>query len=86
MGPYLKHLTLKGIDRIISHYNPNKFGEINYAELIYGLKGNMNIKRQSLIDDLFNMLDSEQRGEIEINKFIGSYRNKNDVGNFKKAI
>jgi len=49
---------------LISEYNPNKFRQINYAELIYGLKGNMNLQRQALIDDLFNMLDVDQKGEI----------------------
>ncbi len=56
------YFSPKGVNKVISHYNPNKFGEINYAEIIYGLKGNMNLQRQALIDDLFNMLDSEQRG------------------------
>jgi hypothetical protein len=62
MQPYLSYLSDKAIKKIISNYNPNKFGEINYAEVIYGLKGNMNLQRQSIIDDLFNMLDVEQKG------------------------
>jgi hypothetical protein len=57
MAPYLKTLSYKALTKIITQYNPNKFGEINYAEFIYGLKGNMNQQRQVLIDDLFNMLD-----------------------------
>lgn len=58
------YLTQQNIRTLMNHYNPNKFGEINYAELIYSLKGNMNLQRQALVDDLFHMLDSEQRAEI----------------------
>lgn len=60
----LPYLTPANIRTLFANYNPNKFGEINYAELIYGLKGNMNLQRQAMIDDLFNMLDSEQKAEI----------------------
>lgn len=70
----------------MSQYNPNKFGEINYAELIYGLKGNMNLQRQALIDDLFNMLDVEQKGEVEIARLVGAYRNRSEIGAFKRAV
>lgn len=64
MNLFLRYLSDKAISKIINQYNPNKFGQINYAEVIYGIKGNMNLQRQSLVDDLFNMLDSEQKGEI----------------------
>lgn len=64
MSPFFSYLGNKAVNKIISQYNPNKFGEINYAEFIYGLKGNMNLQRQSLIDDLFNMLDVDQKGEV----------------------
>lgn len=46
----------------------------------------MNLQRQSLVDDLFNMLDSQQKGEIQISKLINCYRNKSEIGAFKRAI
>lgn len=64
MAPFFPYLSNKAINKIVSQYNPNKFGEINYAEVVYGLKENMNLQRQSLVDDLFNILDNEQKGEI----------------------
>jgi hypothetical protein len=58
MAPHFRYLSQKSLNRLVAQYNPNKFGEINYAELIYAIKGNMNLRRQALIDDLFSMLDS----------------------------
>ncbi len=46
----------------------------------------MNLQRQALVDDLFNMLDADQRGEIEIGRLISSYRNRSEIGVFKRAI
>lgn len=46
----------------------------------------MNLQRQALIDDLFNMLDVEQKGEIEISRLVGSYRNRSEIGSLKRAI
>jgi len=57
-----RYLPERAVHKIVDQYNPNKFGEINYAELIYGLKGNMNLQRQSIVDDLFSMLDADQKG------------------------
>ena len=46
----------------------------------------MNLQRQALVDDLFHMLDAEQRAEIEIGKIISSYKNRSEIGAFKRAI
>jgi hypothetical protein len=64
MRQCLSYLSQSCTDEIIDHYNPNELGEINYAELIYDLKDNMNTKRQSAITELFTMLDVHQRSEI----------------------
>ena len=46
----------------------------------------MNLQRQALVDDLFHMLDSEERAEIEISKIVASYKNRSEIGAFKRAI
>lgn len=46
----------------------------------------MNLQRQSMIDDLFNMLDHEQKGEIELQKIISGFRNRSEIGSLKRAI
>lgn len=39
-----------------------------------------------MIDDLFNMLDVEQKGEIQLGKIVASFRNRSEIGAFKRAI
>lgn len=59
---FLPFLASPNVESLISNFNPNKFGEVNYAELIYSIKGNMTEKRQRMVDQVFQMLDSRQEG------------------------
>jgi Ca2+-binding EF-hand superfamily protein len=86
LTPCLRNLSPASIEKIITHFGPDTNKEINYAELIYGLKGNMSTQRQPLVDDLFSMLDTEQRGEVEIMRLIAAHKNRTDLGSFKRSV
>jgi hypothetical protein len=46
------------LDLIIGEFAPTGSNEINYAELIYSLKGQLEPQQEDMIDRAFTLLDS----------------------------
>ena len=76
------------IQNIFNQFQPNQSGLINYASLINNLIGNINEKRISLIKNVFNNFNMNEKNEVSLKEIKQKYNpgGHPDVVNGRKNV
>ena len=85
---YNINLTPDEIKIIFSCFDPSRIGKIYYEDLYNIIHDSLNEPRLSLIDKLFNKLNKNKRGNLEIKSIFSAYNGNNEENNdeFKDKI
>lgn len=71
---------------IIGEFSSTGSGEINYAELIYSLKGQLENVHENVIERAFALLDLGNEREIQIEKVIQAFKYAHYKEDFVRGI
>ena len=85
---YNINLTPDEIKIIFSCFDPSRIGKIYYEDLYNIIHDSLNEPRLTLIDKLFNKLNKNKRGNLEIKSIFSAYNGNNEENNdeFKDKI
>ena len=85
---YNINLTPDEIKIIFSCFDPSRIGKIYYEDLYNIIHDSLNESRLTLIDKLFNKLNKNKRGNLEIKSIFSAYNGNNEENNdeFKDKI
>ena len=85
---YKFNLTPDEIKIIFSCFDPSRIGKIYYEDLYNIIHDSLNEPRLTLIDKLFNKLNKNKRGNLEIKSIFSAYNGNNEENNdeFKDKI
>ena len=78
---YNINLTPDEIKIIFSCFDPSRIGKIYYEDLYNIIHDSLNEPRLSLIDKLFNKLNKNKRGNLEIKSIFSAYNGNNEENN-----
>jgi Ca2+-binding EF-hand superfamily protein len=67
----------KDINILFDEFDTNKNGEINYEEFVLAFTGEMCERRKRLITILFEVLDKDRKGFVELDDIRNTYNPKN---------
>ena len=67
----------KDINILFDEFDINKNGEINYEEFVLAFTGEMCERRKRLITILFEVLDKDRKGFVELDDIRNTYNPKN---------
>lgn len=66
----------RAIKHLFRYFDVDDSGNITYDEFLVGVRGVMNVRRQSLVDMAFNIIDKDGSGEIDVNDMREAYNAK----------
>jgi len=84
---YRIHLSNEEKNELFNEFDIDGSGNINYEEFTKAIVGEMNNRRKNIVKKVFNKLDKNGNGRIEIDDIKDSYDASNhpDVKNGKKS-
>ncbi len=74
---YRMPITGKEINILFEEFDTNKNGQINYEEFISAFTGDMCERRKRLITILFEVLDKDRKGFVDLDDIRNTYNPKN---------
>lgn len=66
-------ITPSEFERIFKYFDKTNNGKIDYNEFLVALRGDLNARRQRLVDAAFDKLDTSGNGAVSIGEMVDAY-------------